>query len=161
MEVIGINYACGWVQIYSGGRRYTCEMKEIDGEPCFLFKNSWHSIRDYASESLRESGFSGLGPRERYFQNDRDSISEEEFQQIVNSVLRNHPDVESYRFFDMGVRVTVFSRSGKSKWSTDLNFNDGGRITGRYTYTQSYDGAALPWELGNRISGLIKSALLR
>ena len=49
MLVLCINYACNWVQITNAGRRYTCPMKEIDGEPYFRYKNQWHRVRDYTS----------------------------------------------------------------------------------------------------------------
>lgn len=44
MLVLCINYACGCVQITNMGRRYTCPMKEIDGELYFRFKNQWHRV---------------------------------------------------------------------------------------------------------------------
>ena len=64
MLVLCINYACNWVQITNMGRRYTCPMKEIDGELYFRkeidgelyfrFKNQWHRVRDYTSELTSE-----------------------------------------------------------------------------------------------------------
>lgn len=54
MLVLCINYACNWVQITNVGRRYTCPMKEISGELYFRFKNQWHQVRDYTSESTSE-----------------------------------------------------------------------------------------------------------
>ena len=44
MLVLGINKILGWCQIVSGGRRYTCPTKEIDGDLCFAFKRSWHPV---------------------------------------------------------------------------------------------------------------------
>lgn len=54
MLVLCINYACDWVQITNMGRRYTCPIKEIDGELYFRFKNQWHRVRDYTSELTSE-----------------------------------------------------------------------------------------------------------
>ena len=161
MKVVGINYGMGIVSVMGdNGSCYTCPMQVKDGEPCFKFKGSWHSVVEYASDGLMESGFSGIGPREKYFRNSRDSVSQGEFESIANRVLSNNPDVYEYRFFSMGVRITVYSRARKTKWTTVLDYNDRGQITGRYTYTQAYDGATLPRQLGDRISGLIKTALM-
>lgn len=73
MIVIGINYALGIVQIISGERTRTCPMKEISGELFFRFKGQWHKVKEYASDSLRESGYSGLG-QSQYYRPARDSI---------------------------------------------------------------------------------------
>lgn len=89
----------------------------------------------------------------------RDFISAQEFQNIVAEVLNRNNDVYKYEFFNMAVQITLYSRSKKSKWNTFLDFNDNGRITGKYTYTQGYEGAAQPWSIGNEISRRIKSAL--
>lgn len=47
MLVLGINQVLKWVQITSGGRRYTCPMKKMSGELFFHFKGSWHKALDY------------------------------------------------------------------------------------------------------------------
>ena len=43
MLVLGVNKILKWCQILSGGRRYTCPTKEIDGKLFFAFK-SWHPV---------------------------------------------------------------------------------------------------------------------
>jgi len=46
MLVLGVNDILKWCQITTGGRRYTCRTKEINGQLCFLFKKAcipWHS----------------------------------------------------------------------------------------------------------------------
>lgn len=93
------------------------------------------------------------------FAQSKDCIEEYKFQKIVSEVLNGYSDVASYEFFHMAVQIRLYSRSGKSKWDTYLDFNDCGRITGNYTYTQGYEGAAQPWSIGNKISRKIKSAL--
>ena len=89
----------------------------------------------------------------------RDCITEPEFRQIVNEVLRDNPDVCDYRFFDMGVRIDFFSNSRKTTWTAELFFNDDGRITGKYRYSSPFPGASLPWTTGNQISRMIRSAM--
>lgn len=93
------------------------------------------------------------------FAQSKDCIDEYEFEKIVSDVLGGNSDVASYEFFGTAVQITLYSRSGKSKWNTFLDFNDGGRITGIYTYTQGYEGATQPWSIGNKISRKIKSTL--
>lgn len=89
----------------------------------------------------------------------RDCIGEREFQHIVAEVLNRSNDVYKYEFFNMAVQITLYSRSKKSKWNTFLDFNDHGRITGKYTYTQGYLGAAQPWVIGDEIQRRVTSAL--
>ena len=54
MLVLMINKITNWCQITSGGRRYTCPTKIIDGELCFRFKKAWHSVSEFASDNLQE-----------------------------------------------------------------------------------------------------------
>lgn len=54
MIVLGVNKILNWLQVLSGGRRYTCHMKEIDGELFFHFKKQWHRVADYISENAEE-----------------------------------------------------------------------------------------------------------
>jgi hypothetical protein len=54
MTVLSINYILNWVQIISGGRRYTCPTKEISGELFFAFKKDWHKVLDFTSEHTME-----------------------------------------------------------------------------------------------------------
>jgi len=54
MLVLGINKILKWCQIVSGGRRYTCPTKEINGELFFVFKKEWHKVADFVSEHAEE-----------------------------------------------------------------------------------------------------------
>jgi len=54
MLVSGINYILSWVQVISGGRRYTCPMKEVDGVLLFKFKKEWHKVMEFAAENVYE-----------------------------------------------------------------------------------------------------------
>lgn len=65
MIVLGINYACEWVQIIGdASTTLTCPMKEEYGELYFKYKNQWWPVSEYASESLKDSNFDGLGKKE-------------------------------------------------------------------------------------------------
>lgn len=50
MIVLGVNDILKWCQVLSGGRRYTCQTKSINGELCFWFKKEWHSVAKHISE---------------------------------------------------------------------------------------------------------------
>ena len=39
-----------WCQITTGGRRYSCPTKEINGELFFRFKNVWHPVAKFISD---------------------------------------------------------------------------------------------------------------
>lgn len=54
MLVLGINKILKWCQIVSGGRRYTCPTKEINGELFFIFKKEWHKVADFVSDHAEE-----------------------------------------------------------------------------------------------------------
>lgn len=47
MQILGINRVLGWLQIISGGRRYTCHTKDISGIEHFFFKKEWHKVAEY------------------------------------------------------------------------------------------------------------------
>ena len=54
MLILGINKVLNHLQITTGGRRYTCSMKDINGELFFRFKKEWHKVADYLSEHTHE-----------------------------------------------------------------------------------------------------------
>lgn len=89
----------------------------------------------------------------------RTHINQNEFERIVSEILDKTADVVSYKFFRMAVEVQLFSRSGKTKWNTFLDFDDNGIITGRFTYTERYSGASQPIAIGKNISRRIENVL--
>lgn len=54
MLVLGVNKILHWCQIISGGRRYTCPTKLIDGKLFFHFKKGWHSVAEFISDHAEE-----------------------------------------------------------------------------------------------------------
>ena len=60
MLVLGVNKILKWCQLTTGGRTYTCPIKEVNGELLFKFKRAWHPvaahISDHAEELVQESG---------------------------------------------------------------------------------------------------------
>ena len=83
-------------------------------------------------------------------------LSESEFSNIVHSIARDMPKVLNVSIYGFNVDVTFESNSGKTDWNSFLRFDE---VTGNYTYTSTYRGAALPWLFGDRISSRIKEIL--
>lgn len=54
MLVLGVNKILKWCQVLSNGRKYTCPIKEVNGELFFHFKNEWHSVTKFISEHTDE-----------------------------------------------------------------------------------------------------------
>lgn len=54
MLVLGINKILNLCQIISGGRRYTCPTKLINGKLFFHFKKEWHSVAEFISDHAEE-----------------------------------------------------------------------------------------------------------
>ena len=54
MFVLGINKILNWCQIVSGGRKYNCPTKLIDGKLFFHFKKEWHSVTEFISDNAEE-----------------------------------------------------------------------------------------------------------
>lgn len=54
MLVLGINKTLKSCQITTGGRRYTCPTKELDGQLFFKFKKAWLPIAEYLSDHVHE-----------------------------------------------------------------------------------------------------------
>ena len=54
MFMLVVNRILKSCQVLSDGRRYTCPIKEINGQLCFAFKKSWHPVVVFASEHTKE-----------------------------------------------------------------------------------------------------------
>lgn len=89
----------------------------------------------------------------------RDSISQEEFDDIAYDVLKNDKNVDNFIIYRIGIDVIFYSRARKQKWKASFDFNDHGKITGKYKYTADYENANQPKEIGDKISRIIRSLL--
>lgn len=54
MLVLGVNKILKWGQIISGGRHYTCQTKEINGQLCYAFKKAQRPVAEYISDNAEE-----------------------------------------------------------------------------------------------------------
>ena len=50
MSVLNVNYATEFVQVLTHGARYSCQMKLMDGQWVFRFKNDWWPVDAYTDE---------------------------------------------------------------------------------------------------------------
>lgn len=51
-------------------------------------------------------------------------ITREHFESVAEKVLNGHRDVRSFDFFKGGVRLMIYSRSGRSSWQANLYYCD-------------------------------------
>lgn len=91
----------------------------------------------------------------------RSSIEQKEFEEIAASILDKSRLVTSYSFSYMAVEVKISSRSRKAGWMCHLDFDDDGRINGRYSIHSTYPESTQPRVIGDRISRAIHSAMYR
>ena len=60
MRILLVNKVMELCQITTGGRRYSCPTKEINGQLFFRFKRIWHPVAEFlgkgTEELVRESG---------------------------------------------------------------------------------------------------------
>ena len=86
----------------------------------------------------------------------KESVSQSDFTAIVTEILQQRADVEDFSVQDKGVSIHAVSRLRREKVDVFLDFDDGGRITGRFAYAQSCAGTTLPENLGNAVAAQIK-----
>jgi hypothetical protein len=54
MLILNVNKIAKWCQIISGGRKYTCPTKSINGELLFRFKGNWHKVAEFVADHTEE-----------------------------------------------------------------------------------------------------------
>ncbi len=154
MIVIGINWFGNWAQVITDTGTYTCPIKEGEDDFYFRFKGAWHSVSRYGTDEVRAQALShrqGVSPA-------RPGISQEEFEEICETVISRHPDIIRHSFEEPGIlHVTYPSHSGKSPNGAILYFGDKGYITndGWSCMAGSNKGRFI----GDEISRLIQIAL--
>gem|GEM_PF-1278891 len=154
MLIVGINWILSWVQITTGTGTYTCPMKEEADDFYFRFKGQWHSVSEYAPERLRAEILSHK--QGKYEQ--RQSISQAEFEDICREVLSSHPNILDCWFEEPGiVHVAYPSHSGKTRNGATLYFGEKGYIT--YAGWKHNAGSNEGIFIGEEISRKIQCAL--
>ena len=83
-------------------------------------------------------------------------VSQADFSAIVSEILNRCGDVEAFTVSDKSVSVSIFSRLRRERAKIFFDFDDSGRITGRFSYAQTQDGSSLPQILGNEIAEYIR-----
>ncbi len=89
----------------------------------------------------------------------RECVTQGEFESICKDVVRQFPQVGSYRFEPMEFHFSFPSHSGRGTNGGAVYFDDNGRITGRGWQYENHYGTNLPRQIGERISTKICSAL--
>ena len=177
MLVSGINWSCNWVQVITITGTYTCPMEERDDDfyfrfknqwhpvnTCpmeerdddfyFRFKNQWHPVSEYAHEDLEAE----IKSHKQGAHQNRDYISQDEFEEICEQVLSRRSNITDYWFEEPGiVHVSYPSHSGKSKNGSTLFFGESGYIT--YHDWACRAGSNEGFFIGEAISRKIQSAL--
>ena len=86
----------------------------------------------------------------------KNDVTQAEFSAIVSQILSSRGDVASYGVSERGIRVNIFSRLRREKTQIFFDFDDGGKITGRFSYAQTNNISVLPQLLGNEIAEKIR-----
>lgn len=86
----------------------------------------------------------------------KDSISVQEFAVIAAKVLEQNASVDSFEVRGSGISVRIVSRLRAENVNVFLDFDDGGKITGRFSYARTQDDSSLPLLLGNTIAECIR-----
>lgn len=87
------------------------------------------------------------------------SISWDMFAQIAHEAAQQTYGVESIDIQGTTIYATIKSNSGRSTWVAEYDFDDNGRITGKFNCHTPYFEAVAPRALGERIQKLIKRAI--
>ena len=86
----------------------------------------------------------------------KDRISEQEFSAIVTKVLKQNANVDSFTVRGSSVSVRIVSRLRGENVDVFLDYDDAGKITGRFSYAQTQSESSWPLLLGNTIAECIK-----
>ena len=78
-------------------------------------------------------------------------IDNEEFTEIVKKECRAIKRITNYEINGASVRVKVRSQSGISDWKFTMDFNDYGKISGRYWLSSKNGDSKIPETVAERI----------
>ncbi|SFC55581.1 hypothetical protein [Butyrivibrio sp. YAB3001] len=87
-------------------------------------------------------------------------MTEKQFRKIAIASLRCWIDrIEDFYVEDGVAYFEVMSQRGISTWNFCIDFNDGGRITGRYHINSDNIESGIPQKIANRMETKIRRAL--
>ena len=83
-------------------------------------------------------------------------INEEVFERIVSDVVKSIKRIEYYSVYGPIVECSVRTQSGISNWEFKIDYNDFGKLTGRYWILEygNYD-SDIPKSVAERISKMV------
>ena len=83
-------------------------------------------------------------------------LNQHEFKEIIHEAALQTPNFKEYEIDGMTVYVSFYSDSGKSIWEAIYDFNDNGKITGKFNCQVSYLSAKAPRWFGDNVTNLIR-----
>ena len=109
-------------------------------------------ILGYAVKSSREAAQEKKRRMETPIDFSR-NLTREVFEEAVRTEAKKIKRIVAVELVDNGiVKGTVRSQSGISEWKFDIDFNDYGKITGKYWIESSNSDSDIPWILAKRIN---------
>lgn len=84
-----------------------------------------------------------------------DGISQDDFIAFAEDAARRTPRVSRVLVHDMRVALTVTSNSGLTTWTADVDFNDYGRLTGRYWISTENSDSLIPQHFAEILQGVV------
>lgn len=85
-------------------------------------------------------------------------ISKEEFITIAESVCKPIKRITKFSIEGPIIKATVRSQSGISDWKFSIDFNDYGKITGRYCISGGNSDSKIPSSVAERIKEIITNS---
>lgn len=82
-------------------------------------------------------------------------INKEEFRLIVEKALKNSKRIIGYSIKGPIINCKVLSQTGSTTWSFKIDFNDYGRLTGRYWLFNSNLDSTIPTNVAEKIKNHI------
>lgn len=100
-----------------------------------LLGSAWRSARKEARETER---------RRRSKATFGGGVTYDDFVALVGAAAKRTPRLEDVRIDGLDVTLQVRSNSGLSRWSATIDFNDYGRLTGKYWLTSENHDSVVP-----------------
>ena len=146
------NKLADWVE--QSGSSYNARI--VNGKK-YEFRSHLTSVDEFLRSQSRNNAFQTSNNRIR------ESITTEEFEEIVDECLGSDSSVMDYELCgEASIRVHFFSNKGKNGDTVRISFNDNGRITGWYEIGHiKYPGDRKPSKVADKIKHFIQSALYR
>ncbi|WP_146082399.1 MULTISPECIES: hypothetical protein [unclassified Rathayibacter] len=85
-----------------------------------------------------------------------DRMTSQDFAAAAKRLAKSAPRVHEVTVADMNVKIKVRSVSGLTKWTAELDFNDHGKLSGRYWIRSENDQSPIPEHIANALQAEIE-----